>query len=311
MKNSGKFIDFIITQKCTYKCPYCSQSKAEVKNKKNADDKTLDSFLNLLNKIDKDFEITITGGEAMLHPKFYDLISKIKQEGFKINLITNLSFGFDEYKKVFDILGVSLNRFDISFHLDEIKDFDSAITKVRQILELKPDTTKTSFLIPLYKPDKEKERKIKIIEFVASEYNIDIDFQHIHFFENYIKNNKNTIQKKPPKTFSRLCCAGCKSAVIYENGEVYRCYSSRFLKSNYIGNINSDKFTLMSNLKPCIHNLCTCPKPEIYNQITNKKAPFRATILKLFNTIFIPYFLVKNADIVKAKLKQLKTIKNQ
>ena len=59
-----KFIDFIITQKCTYKCPYCSQSKEQDLKNNEASQETINSFFKLLNTLDKDFEITITGGEA-------------------------------------------------------------------------------------------------------------------------------------------------------------------------------------------------------------------------------------------------------
>lgn len=308
MENVGKFIDFIITQKCTYKCPYCSQSKAEAKEKKDASDSTINSFLNLLDIIDKDFEITITGGEAMLHLAFYDLIEKIKQKGFKINLITNLSFEIDKYKKVFDLLNNSLNRFDISFHLDEIKDFNHTMEKLKQIIKLKPINTKTVFLIPIYNLNNEKEEKIEIIKQIASENNINTDFQHIHFFENYINSDdeQKYIKNKPLKTFSNICCAGSLSAVIYETGEAYRCYSSRFLKSNYLGNINNKNFSLLNTMKPCVHNFCTCPKPKNYNQITNRKALLKAVAARVLNMIFMPYFIVKNIDIVNVKIKQFR-----
>ena len=87
-----KFIDFIITQKCTYRCEYCSQSKNENCVQNEADDNTICAFLNFLKNLDKDFEIMITGGEAILHKNFFDLIEKIKKLGFKINLISNFSF---------------------------------------------------------------------------------------------------------------------------------------------------------------------------------------------------------------------------
>ena len=105
-----KFIDFIITQKCTYRCKYCSQSKGQVAICENATSETIQAFYRLLDKIDKDFEITITGGEAMLHPDFFEIIKEVKLRGFKINLITNLSFKIEQYQKVFEILGDSLIR---------------------------------------------------------------------------------------------------------------------------------------------------------------------------------------------------------
>ena len=43
MNKPKKFIDFIITQKCSYTCEYCSQSKKENKEQQDANKKTIDS----------------------------------------------------------------------------------------------------------------------------------------------------------------------------------------------------------------------------------------------------------------------------
>jgi len=307
MTEAGKFIDFIITQKCTYKCRYCSQSKNETKDTKDANETTILNFLNFLDTINNDYEIAITGGEALLHPLFFKLIKEIKNKGFKINLITNLSFDIKKYQKIFDLLNESLNRFDISFHLDEIADFDIFLDKLNKIINLKPTTTKTAFLIPVYNINQEKERKIDLIIKTAQKKHIEYDFQHIHFFDKYKKNSdteQKFIKNKPLKSFSKLCYSGCYSAVIYENGEIYRCYSSRFLKSNYLGNINDKNFKLNNKPIPCSLNFCTCPKPKIYNQILNQRCLIKAVYFKIYNYIFMPYYLLKNMDIVKTKLKQ-------
>ena len=140
-----KFIDFIITQKCTYNCSYCSQSKSCVNDKMSATTKTIDSFIKFLDKITSDFEITITGGEAILHPFFTKLISRVNEKGFKINLITNFSFDIKTYIKIFDLLKNNLNIYDISFHLDEIKNFDETLIKLDEFIHFKPDNTKLRF----------------------------------------------------------------------------------------------------------------------------------------------------------------------
>lgn len=301
------FIDFIITQACSFKCRYCSQSKAQAKNYYFADDKTLKSFYKLLDKLDKNFEITITGGEAMLHPKFFEIITKVTSEGFKLNLITNGSMPEENYKKVFEIANKNLNNFDISFHLDEIKDFNSYILKIDRILNIIPKCSKTNFYIPIYKLNQSKKEKIEIITNLAKKYFIEIEFQHIRILDKYIRYSKEEqkffLNEKPPTTRGKLCFSGFKSVVIYENGECYRCYSSRFLKTNRIGNINSKNFRLNSEPLICTKKFCTCPKPKKYGQITDIKAK-GAIIADLKNILMFPYLFLKNKDIVIQKLKQ-------
>jgi len=176
-----KFIDFIITQKCSYACPYCSQSKNSAKVCNHADKETIKSFYGLLDNLEKDFEITITGGEAILHPDFFEIIQTVKQKGFKINLISNLSFNMKTYQMIFDLLDDSLNRFDISFHLNQIQNFNSTLEKIEKFLIAKPDNTNVTFFIPLYMIDAKKSKKIDELVKVAKKYNINYSFQKIRF----------------------------------------------------------------------------------------------------------------------------------
>ena len=301
-----KFIDFIITQKCTYKCPYCSQSKAQSCKYNEADIETIDSFYKFLDSLDKSYEITITGGEAILHPNFFEIIEQTKKRGFKINLISNLSFKIETYIKIFELLEDSLNYFDISFHLNQIQDFNKTLEKAEIFLKNKPENTKTTFFIPLYLIDKKSEQKIDKLIKLAKKYDIQYSFQKIRFLDKYKKsqNEKYISHHKKEQTFGYYCHAGSKSAVIYENGNAYRCYSSRFSKSNFLGNIKDKNFKLNQYANVCTNKTCTCPKPKAYNQITNDKNYKIAIKTTLLNLINLPKAIIQNREIIKAKIKQ-------
>lgn len=303
---TDKFIDFIITQKCTYRCKYCSQSKEQVEKCENASYETLQAFYRFIDNLDKDFEITITGGEAMMHPDFFEIINQVKLRGFKINLITNLSFKFEQYQKVFNLLDDNLNRYDISFHIDEIQNFNMMLEKLENFLLTKPENTKTTFFIPLYEINSKKESKIDKIIRIAKKYNIEYSFQKIRFLNTYKKyySEKYVSTQKKIKTFGKFCYAGSKSAVIYENGNVYRCYSSRFSKVNFIGNLKDKDFQLNKDCSVCTKALCTCPKPSKYFQILEEEDLVAALKDSCVDLIYLPYFIYKNAKIIKTKIKQ-------
>lgn len=311
MENTNKFIDFIITQKCTYKCSYCLQSKAQTIHCNEASLDTIDAFYRFLDKLDKDYEITITGGEAILHPNFFEIIEQTKKRGFKVNLISNLSFKIETYLKIFDLLGESLNKFDVSFHIDEVQNFNLMLEKLENFLKAKPKTTKTTFYIPLYNVDTKKELKIDKILRIAKRYNIEYSFQKIRFIGTYKnENNEKYISShRKVNSFGKLCFAGCESAVIYENGEVYRCYSSRFLKSNHLGNIKDDNFSLNDNACVCSSLVCTCPKPQLYNQLCVEKDNKQAYNDALINIAYLPKLIFKNKEVLFVKLKQFLNLK--
>ena len=307
MENEAKkFIDFIITQKCTYKCNYCLQSKNCNKNQCHADSKTITSFYKLLDNIEKDYEITITGGEAILHPDFYEIIEKVNKKGFKINLITNLSFKIEEYQKIFNLLGDNLNRYDISFHLDQIQNFKLMLEKLEEFLLLKPKSTKVTFFIPLYNIDDKKELKIDKIVRIAKKYNLDFSFQKIRFLNQYKNSHseKYISHHKKRNNYAKLCFAGCESAVIYENGEAYRCYSSRFNYSNYLGNITESEFKLNDGAMACTSCNCNCPKPQVYNQICIEK-DYKEALKGSWDNLWNLFDLMnRNKEIIKMKIKQ-------
>ena len=305
-----KFIDFIITQKCNQNCIYCSQSKPEQKEKNHASSETIDNFLNFIKTLDKDFEITITGGEAILHPRFFEIIEKLSNQNFKINLISNFSFKLETYHKIFNLAQKNLNRLDISLHLDEITNFDFTLEKLEQFLKDKPNYIKTVILIPIFKLTNEKEEKIKKIITLAEKYQTKTDFQHVRILNKYIKYTKKEEKyfiNKPAKTksYAHYCKAGQYSAVIYEDGSVYRCYSSRFKIKNYLGNIKNKNFRLNTKAQICTQKYCTCPKPKQYNQIETKKSYLNANIDFFINQIFMPILIFKHYELLKEKLKHL------
>ncbi len=90
--NKGKirpFVDLKKKKKCNYRCEYCSQSKKFYKNTLHSSDETIEAFLKFIKTLDKDFEITISGGEPLCHPRFFEVIQEIKKQNLKLSVISN------------------------------------------------------------------------------------------------------------------------------------------------------------------------------------------------------------------------------
>ena len=76
----------LFTGGCNYRCPFCHNSPL-IKNQPTIDMVEIISYLNKRKKmIDA---VVITGGEPTLHNELPDLITQIKELGFKIKLDTN------------------------------------------------------------------------------------------------------------------------------------------------------------------------------------------------------------------------------
>ncbi len=305
-------IDFLITQKCNYRCEYCSQSKKFYKNTSHSSDKTIEAFLNFIKTLDKNFEITISGGEPLCHPRFFEVIKEIKNQNLKLTVISNFSYPLDDYKKIVDIVGENLSELFISFHSSQVKNIEEFKNKIMEFNKLKPSNTRFSVGSVL------SDENCNILKDMANflkEANIKFCLQHMRIKNSYVEYKKEAAdflaqnaEIEPGRvinTFSKMCSAGYKFLLIYENGDAYRCYSSRFNRSHYLGNIKDKNFKMFDCPMPCLNSACTCPKPINFNMLDLKHSNLPLSILfAAKNIVFLPYLIIKNFDIIKAKLEQ-------
>lgn len=312
MRQIRPCIDFLITQRCNYRCSYCSQSKKFSKNTKDADDKTIDAFLNFIKTVDKDFEITISGGEPLCHPRFYEVIEEIKNLGLKLTVISNFSFPVENYKKIADIMGENLTELFVSFHDTQVKDFTEFKNKVKEFALYKPQGVKFTVASVLTDENVEKLEELKPF---LDELGVNFALQHMRIKNSYVEYKKpaaeflaNNAKPEPGRvlnTFGKMCAAGEKFLLVYENGEAYRCYSSRFNRAHSLGNIKNKGFKLFNCPMPCLNKTCTCPKPISRNMLDLEDNNYPlAVLLGIKNSVYLPYYVFKNFDIIKAKFTQ-------
>lgn len=305
-------VDFLITQKCNYRCEYCSQSKKFYTNTKAASDETIEAFLSFIKTLDKTFEITISGGEPLTHPRFFDVIEEIKKQNLKLTVISNFSYPVENYKKIADIMGQNLKELFVSYHSTQVKNVEEFKSKAKEFNSYKANSTNFSIASVL---TDENTTALKELSVFLKENNINFCLQHMRIKNSYVEYKKETAeflsQNAAPEpgrisnSFGKLCHSGEKFLLIYENGDVYRCYSSRFNKAHSMGNIKNKNFKLFNGPMPCINSRCTCPKPISYNMLDFKHSNYiKATGLLIKNAIYLPSLMIKNFDILKAKFEQ-------
>ena len=322
MTNKKTFIfDFLITQNCNYRCPYCSQSKKFHKGIfEQASIETINSVLNFIDKNSNkfNFEITVSGGEPLVHPEFFNFLMELKKRNAAVSIVSNFSFEIEKYIKIKDILGENFKELLVSLHLSQVKSLDEFLKKAEIFNSYKGGT---NFLAASVLTDENVSELKKVASFLK-EKNIKFELQHLRiknkFVEysdiakEFISNFPISKIKEKSGTYSKICLAGVNFMIIYQNGECYRCYSSRFNKVHSLGNIKNKNFKLYSKPLPCLNKNCTCPKPILFNMIDySSKAPVKALLLSLYNAFFIPLFIVKNFDSLKEKFIQGKNLKNK
>lgn len=91
---TGELTTFIRLAGCNLRCSYCDTCYA-LKNS-NGTEMSVDKIVKKAKKMDYR-NITLTGGEPLIHRDVDDLISKLCENGFYVNIETNGSVPIDKY----------------------------------------------------------------------------------------------------------------------------------------------------------------------------------------------------------------------
>ena len=112
----------LFTQGCNMDCPYCHNPEL-IPLENDSEYMNLDYFWEYLDKrVDLIDGITITGGEPLIQPSIYDLISKIKEYNLLVKLDTN-GTNYSLLKELVDDNLVDYVAMDIKGPLEEYDKF--------------------------------------------------------------------------------------------------------------------------------------------------------------------------------------------
>ena len=114
-----------ITKRCNERCLHCYIPHSEKNSFIQYSD--IDDIIQQCKKIGTVIDFKISGGECMTHPDFKKIISRVKDNGFALSLLTNLTLLDDE---VIDILkSGTLSSVQVSLFSTDSSVHDSITTK--------------------------------------------------------------------------------------------------------------------------------------------------------------------------------------
>lgn len=272
-----------ITSVCNYNCEYCFSYKEG----RHCSDETIAAVFDFLSKAREGWHVKLIGGEAMLHPRFFEICKRIVDYGCQISLTTNFSLPFSKFQELIEICGDKLEFLGASLHLSQIKDVNEFIEKATKFNTAK--NPKTNFFITsvLRKEtfehlveieEKLKNRGIKLAfqiyrdESAFSKYDEKIE----KYIVDKLERNTNTIRERD--FFGTICYTGKWFFTISINGDVTRCFDSQPL--SYLGNITKGTFRRFQKAKPCLSHRCSCPTPANRNMICYGKRASNIDIAK-------------------------------
>lgn len=274
-----------IVSQCNERCVHCYIPHA-LKN--DMMDKNL--FYNILEQaMDmKVLNLTISGGEPMIHPSFVDFLKKSNEYNFSVNILSNLTMLSDEILneiKKNPLISIQTSIYSMN---PEIHDAitcrqGSWLETIESVLKLKASGVPIQISCPVIQQNKDeyidvinwgKEHNIKVNsdyviigQYNCSDENLDCRLTYndvyqyivrtVHLNKDYIKHIEKEVGSKNDLTAEDNICSVCRSSIcISERGVAYPCagwqnYVLGDLKETTLENIwnNSEKTQFLRNIK--------------------------------------------------------------
>ena len=287
--NAINEIHIELSSRCQLKCLHCSSNRIITENKTGYSISQLKPFLSKFNE--KGCHVYITGGEPLLSPKIYELITLCKELGFSVGLFTTFNVNEDVNTVLQKLKDCGLSDFYLSLYgsnaplhdyITGVKgSYDKSIQAVKAAKNYNIDAkinfvllkTNLSNLSEILKDlDRLNCAEIRILKLVKHGSAVEnwdkIGVEEGEQVDKVISVYQNEKSYKTKLTFSGFptitqCrpfksdfkCGACKTLLYVDNyGDVYPCASQKNAESRKVGSIfTPDKIEYLSNAC-CVKN---------------------------------------------------------
>jgi len=255
-----------ISYDCNYRCSYCFfNGRWEEYKKRNiylSPDEWFQHWKRIYDKYGPVY-IIVTGGEPFIYPDFIELIKKLSNISYHINISSNSSGNLNKF-----VREVSSDKVSLSLsYQPEFDELDNFIERLSFIRKQKFNGCVNFVAYPpflenldYYKDELAKIGELlKVIPFFG-EYN------GRNYPEAYTKEQMQLIGIngswfKKVKRKGSLCPAGQKTSLIFPDGKVARC--GQIGENMVLGSFFDKDFKLLDNPLPCEAEYCPCDEEEI------------------------------------------------
>lgn len=274
MSGSPVRITWNIHWSCNYRCSYCFFDKHwteyGVRNVYKPVEEWMPHWRRFHDRYGRAY-LTINGGEPFAYPNFIELIRRLSEIHWPINITTNTSLHLEEYVRRVDHERVSLS---ISFHpqYHVLEDF---LKMVRRLRGGGVQLGCINFVgYPPFLPDlpdavarfRDIGESLKTIPFVGA-------YRGARYPESYTEEQKRLLGLGEDWVESKrhrdmLCRAGHRSALLLPDGKVTRC--GQIGDPGIFGSFFDPAFALRDRPTPCCVEFCPCDEWKV---LPDEKAP--------------------------------------
>lgn len=217
LASSYNYIGLFLTMRCNYNCSYCINWKISCFG-----EALPEYWIESLNNLETDLDITLQGGEPTLYKGFYEVVNNIPH---KIDLLTNLSFDIKEF-----VSKVSVDKFNNNKTFAPIRaSFHSKSMVLVETLEKINFLINNGYRVGLYCIDcNDNSKAIEKLKKISW-----LDLQIKPLLDNRIRSSE-----APEHRYKGSFECRSRELLISPEGKVFRCHRDFYMNGNSVGKIS-------------------------------------------------------------------------
>ena len=262
---------------CNYRCSYCTQRFMDDRGRYSRD---APRFLAAFARLPGRWEIKISGGEPLVHPRLEELVGGLAALQHRVSLVTNLSASPDRLLRVVAAARGRLGVFSCSLHLEYVEsdaELAAFIDKARAVqgaLLAAADPTlpapslcvtsvATRAALPRLTALAERFAQAALVFKIQPEKQGDgvIDYDPAERAVLVQLGGHNRTGRLQHDLRGRPCWAGARYLILDDRGRAYRCYPAKRARGEFLGDFLSPDFKLAAGPAPCRYAYCNCTVP--------------------------------------------------
>ena len=146
LKYKGLRLQIVLTTKCNNLCYFCPIVKPNIRSI-SMDSNTINSIYEVAKNHGNCTFITLTGGEAIFHPQFSEVILKFREMFPDIFIQANTNFQHNLFEQLpLDVIK-NINFLSITLHDQYVEDYDIFFKKVKNLKGIKDINKQVSLML--------------------------------------------------------------------------------------------------------------------------------------------------------------------
>lgn len=254
---------------CNYRCSYCTQRFLDDRGRWARDVPAfLAGFASLPARTGVPWEVKLSGGEPLVHPRIVEVAAGLAEAGLFVSLVTNFSRPavLDD---VVGAIGPQLRVVSLSLHLEfaEVEAFVAAASRLQARLPVGASLVSTvvaqrarlASLPALVERFAAAGLRLKVQPEKQDREIIDYDGPERAAL--LALGGHNGLGQIAHDFGGQPCWSGARSLIVDDRGEVFRCYPARRYRVEAMGNLLDGTLLLQPGPSPCLYRSCNCTVP--------------------------------------------------